>query len=76
MRGGRGGEEHVNRCASHLQQLLNVSLLAGTLNAEQGPPVHLAGPLRLPEGQAARHVVEVRDLVAGTLGTPGTHRLT
>ena len=61
---------------TNLQQIFDVSLLRLALDAEQRPSVHLTGLTRLPEGNAARHVVEICDFIAGTLWTPQTHRLT
>lgn len=69
-------EVKKTRCPSHLQQMFDVSLLVRALDAEQRPSVHLAGLTSLPEGNTARHVVEISDLIAGTPWTTQTHRLT
>lgn len=73
-KGGEGLER--TRCGSHLQQVLDVSLFRRALDAEKRSSVHLAGLTRLAEGDAARHVMEVRHLIAGTLGPAHTHCLT
>lgn len=45
--------EEETRSPSHLQQILDFSLLVWTLDAEQRPSVHLAGLKRLPERHTA-----------------------
>lgn len=64
------------RSLSHLQQVLDVSLLGRALDAEQRPSVHLAGLTRLPERNTTCNVVEICDFIAGMLWIIQTHGLT
>lgn len=67
--------EEETRSPSHLQQVLDFSLLVWTLDAEQRASVHLAGLKRLPECHTTRHVPKVSNLIAGPPHPPQTHCL-
>lgn len=67
--------EQETRSPSHLQQVLDFSLLVWTFDAEQRASVHLAGLKCLPERHTARHVPKVSNLIAGPPRPPQTHRL-
>lgn len=76
MRGAGGVVTKSTWRPSHLQQVFDVCLFTRALNAEQRPSVHLAGLTSLAKGNTTRHVMEIRDLIAGLLWTPQTHGLT